>query len=82
MIDLTAKIWEFHPQEEKAIQWLNERGYDVVLIKQLLSKLVFEVSKNGTTLKFEFPKSVTNVGGYMELFERSFELATKIKGVV
>lgn len=82
MIDLTAKIWEFHPQEEKAIQWLNERGYDVVLIKQLLSKLVFEVSKNGTTLKFEFPKSVTNVEGYMELFEQSFELATKIKGVV
>ena len=45
MIDLKVRVWEFHPREEKAIRWLDERGYDVVLLKQYLSKLVFEVSK-------------------------------------
>lgn len=82
MIDLKAKVWELHPREEKAIKWLDEHGYDAVLIKQYLSKLVFDVSKNGATVKFEYPKSVTDVEGYMELFEREFCLATKIQGIV
>lgn len=79
MVDLKVRVWELHPREERAIQWLNDRGYDVVLIKQYLSKLVFEVSKGGITEKFEFPKSVTDVDGYMKLFEQDFELASKIK---
>ena len=82
MIDLKVRVWEFHPREEKAIRWLDEHGYDVVLLKQYLSKLVFEVSKNGVTEKFEFPKSVTDVDGYMVLFEKDFEMATKIKKAV
>lgn len=81
MIDLKAKVWELHPREEKAIKWLDEQGYDVVLIKQYLSKLVFEVSKNGIKEKFEFPKDVTDVIGYMKLFEQSFELAAKLKSL-
>lgn len=79
MIDLKAGVWELHPREKKAIKWLEKHGYDVVLTKQYLSKLVFEVSKNGISIKFEFPKGVTDVDGYMELFEQSFELATKLK---
>ena len=82
MIDLKAKVWELHPREEKAIKWLDEHGYDVVLIKQYLSKLVFDVSKNGVKEKFEFPKGVIDVNGYMELFEQSFEIATKLKSIV
>lgn len=82
MIDLKVRVWELHPREEKAIRWLDEHGYNVVLLKQYLSKLVFEVSKNGVTEKFEFPKGVTDVDGYMELFEKSFEIASKLKEVV
>lgn len=78
MIDLKMQVWDLHPREEAAIKWLDEHGYNVVLKKQYLSKLVFDVSKNGVTEIFEFPKDVTDVGGYMKLFEKSFKLATEI----
>ena len=78
MVDLKMQKWDLHPREEAAIKWLNEHDYDVVLVKQYLSKLVFDVSKNGITEIFEFPKSVTDVDNYMKLFEKSFKLATEI----
>lgn len=79
MLDLSNQKWEFNKEEKRAIEWLVENGFDVVLKKQFISKIVLEVSKNGVSDIFNIPKGITNIKGYMELENKKFELKCKLE---
>ena len=79
MKDLSNQKWEFTKEEKKAIEWLVKNGFEVVLKKQFLSKIVLEVSKNGFTDTMDILKGITNINRYMELENKKFELKCKLK---
>lgn len=79
MLDLSNQKWDFNKEEKRAIEWLVENGFDVVLKKQFLSKIVLEVSKNGVSDIFDIPKGITNIKGYMALENEKFKLKCKLE---
>jgi hypothetical protein len=50
------KKWDFSKQEEAAVSWLLERGFEVKLEKQYTSKDVYTVAKDGVSDEFTFPE--------------------------
>lgn len=81
MKDLSKQKWEFSNGEVKAIKWLEDNNFDIVLNKQNLSKTQFMVSKNGVSDKFELPQCMDyDIDSYMKLFARQFELTVKLRG--
>ena len=80
MIDASNAKWEFSKEEKFAIEWLNENGYDGKIVRQYVSKTIFEVSKDGITDKFELPQGVVfkNIKGYMEQFKQNWELLCEL----
>ena len=81
MIDISNAKWEFSKEEKFAIQWFNDNGYDGKIIKQYISKTIFEISKDGITDKFELPQGVVfkNIKGYMEQYRKNWELLCELK---
>ena len=49
------KKWDFSKQEEAAVSWLLERGFEVKLEKQYTSKDVYTVAKDGVSDEFTLP---------------------------
>lgn len=47
MIDISNAKWDFSKEEKYAIKWLNENNFDGKIIKQYISKTVFEISRDG-----------------------------------
>ena len=80
MLDLSNQKWEFNKEEKRALEWLVENGFDVVLKKQFLTKIVLEVSKNGVSDIFHIPKGITNIKEYMALENKKFQLKCKLEG--
>lgn len=46
MIDISNAKWELSKEEQYAVKWFNDNGFDGKLDKQFLSKTKFSVSKN------------------------------------
>ena len=80
MINTSNVKYEFSKEEEYAIKWFNENGFDGKIDKQLQTKTRFIVSKNGVDGKFELPQRViiSNIKSFMEQWNKSFELSYKI----
>ena len=80
MIDTSNAKYEFSKEEEYAIKWFNENGFDGKIDKQLQTKTRLIVSKNGVDGKFELPQRViiSNIKSFMEQWNQSFELTCKI----
>lgn len=64
--------------EKGAEKWFKENGFDYKIIKQYISKTIYQVSKDGVTDKCEVLAAVTNISSYMESYGRSFELGKQI----
>ena len=73
--DLRTKKWDFSKQEEAAVSWLLERGFEVMLEKQYTSKDVYTVAKDGVSDEFTFPSGQKNmnVRTFMERYGENFE---------
>lgn len=79
MIDISNAKWNFSKEENYAIEWLNKNGFFGKIIKQYVSKTIFEISKNGVTDRFELPQDLKNVGRYMEQFGRNWEILCELQ---
>ena len=81
MIDTSNAKWDFSKEEKYAIQWFNENGYDGRIIKQYISKTIFEISKDGVTDKFELPQGIVfkNIKGYMEQYRQNWNLLCELQ---
>lgn len=80
MIDTINAKWDFSKEEKFAIQWFNDNGYDGKIIRQYVSKTIFEVSKDGITDKFELPQGIVfkNIAGYMEQYKKNWKLTCEL----
>lgn len=81
MIDISNAKWDFSKEEKFTIQWFNDNGYDGKIIKQYISKTIFEISKDGITEKFELPQGIVfrNIKDYMEQYRKNWELLYELK---
>lgn len=79
MIDISNAKWDFSKEEKYVIDWFNRNGFDGEIIKQYVSKTIFEISKNGATDRFELPQDLKNVGRYMEQFGRNWEILCELQ---
>ena len=81
MIDTSNAKWDFSKEENYAIQWFNDNGYDGNIIKQYISKTIFEISKDGITEKFELPQGMEfkNVKGYMEQYKKNWKMLCELQ---
>ena len=80
MIDTSNAKWDFSKEEKFAIKWFEENGYNGKIIKQYISKTIFEISKDGITDKFELPQGIVfkNIKGYMEQYRQNWNLLCKL----
>lgn len=80
MIDISNAKWDFSKEEEFAIKWFKENGYSGKIIKQYVSKTIFEISKNGVTDRFELPQWIVfqNIKGYMDQYRQNWELLCEL----
>lgn len=80
MIDTLNAKWDFSKEEKYVIQWFNDNGYDGKIIKQYISKTIFEISKDGITDKLELPQGIVfkNIKGYMEQYRRNWEILCEL----
>ena len=79
MIDISKAQWEFSKEDKYIFDWFEQNGFDAVLEKQCISKLIVTVSKDGVTDKVSFPSGKYDVKGYMELYGKQFELLCKLQ---
>ena len=81
MIDISNAKWDFSKEEKFAIQWFNDNGYDGKIIKQYISKTIFEISKDGITEKFELLQGIEfkNIKGYMEQYKKNWEMLCELQ---
>ena len=81
MIDITNAKWEFSKNEKFVIKWLEDNGYNGKIVKQYISKTIFEISKDGVTDKFELIQSIPsqNIDEYMEQFKRNWEMLCQVQ---
>lgn len=81
MIDISSKRWDLSKDETAAIYWLEQNGFDGKIEKQYVSKTVLTVTKDGITDKFELPQGIVfkSISDYMKLYEKSFEMLTRLK---
>lgn len=81
MIDTTNTKWDLSKEEKTAIKWLDDNGYNGKILKQYVSKTVFEISKDGITDNFELPQSIDakQIKNYMEQFQKNWDVLCKLK---
>lgn len=81
MIDTTNTKWDLSKEEKAAIKWLDDNGYNGKILKQYVSKTIFEISKDGITDKFELPQGIDSkqIKNYMEQFEKNWDVLCELK---
>lgn len=81
MIDTSTAKWNFSKEEKYAIQWLNDNGFSRRVAKQLLSKTIFEVSKDGVTDQFVLNEGVNSkqMPSCMKQFEKNWETLCELQ---
>ena len=81
LIDISNAKWELSKEEDFAIEWFEEHGYTGKIIRQYISKTIFEISKNGTTDQFELPQGIVfkNMHGYMEQFRKNWDVLCELE---
>lgn len=81
MIDTTNTKWDLSKEEKTAIKWLDDNGYNGKILKQYVSKTVFEISKDGITDNFELPQGIDSkqIKNYMEQFQKNWNTLCELK---
>ena len=78
---LENKKWDFSNEEEYAIGWFLENGFEVELKEQFVSKTKFFVCKDGVLDSFDLTQGLKkmNIRSYMEQYGTQFEMLRRIK---
>ena len=81
MVDITNAKWDLSKKEKSAIKWLDDNGYNGKILKQYVSKTIFEISKDGITDNFELPQSIDSkqIKNYMEQFQKNWNMLCELK---
>ena len=81
MVDITNAKWDLSKEEKSAIKWLDDNGYNGKILKQYVSKTIFEISKDGITDNFELPQSIDSkqIKNYMEQFQKNWNMLCELK---
>lgn len=81
MIDITNAKWDLSKEEKSVIKWLDDNEYNGKILKQYVSKTVFEISKDGITDNFELPQSIDakQIKNYMEQFQKNWDVLCELK---
>lgn len=81
MIDITNAKWDLSKEEKSVIKWLDDNKYNGKILKQYVSKTVFEISKDGITDNFELPQGIDfkQIKSYMEQFQKNWNMLCELK---
>ena len=58
MIDISDAKYDFSKEEKYVIRWFNENGFTGKIIKQYVSKTVFEISRDGFRINLNYRKEL------------------------
>lgn len=81
MIDITNAKWDLSKEEKSVIKWLDDNEYNGKILKQYVSKTVFEISKDGITDNFELPQGIDfkQIKSHMEQFQKNWNMLCELK---
>lgn len=76
MIDTSNAKWDFSKEEKYVINWFNKNGFSGKIVKQYVSKTIFEITKDDISDKFELPQGIVfkNIKAYMEQFMKNWNM--------
>lgn len=76
MIDTSNAKWDFSKEEKYVINWFNKNGFSGKIVKQYVSKTIFEITKDDISDKFELPQGIAfkNIKAYMEQFMKNWDM--------
>ena len=80
-IDISNAKWDFSKEEKFVIKWFEENGFTGKIVKQYVTKTIFEISKDDITDRFELPQGVVfkNIKGYMEQYRRNWSINLELR---
>lgn len=80
MINVDKAKWALSLEEQYAIRWFAENGFEGEIVKQYVSKTKFAVCKDALNDDFELPQGLKgmNVKAYMEQYRKQFALKQKL----
>lgn len=80
MIDTTNAKWDFSKEEEYVIKWFNDNGFNGKVIKQYVSKTIFEIEKDNVVDKFKLPQGIVfnSISSYMKQFEKNWDMICEL----
>lgn len=80
MIDTTNVKWDFSKEEEYVIKWFNDNGFNGKVIKQYVSKTIFEIEKDNIVDKFELPQGIVfnSISSYMKQFKKNWDMICEL----
>ena len=80
MIDTTNAKWDFSKEEEYVIKWFNDNGFNGKIIKQYVSKTIFEIEKDNIVDKFELPQGIVfnSISSYMKQFQKNWDMICEL----
>ena len=80
MIDTTNAKWDFSKEEKYVIKWFNDNGFNGKVIKQYISKTIFEIEKDNIVDKFELPQGIVfkSISSYIKQFQRNWDMICEL----
>lgn len=80
-IDISNAKWDFSKEEKFAIKWFEDNGFTGKIVKQYVTKTIFEISKDGITDRFELPQGIVfkNIKGYMEQYRKNWSINLELR---
>lgn len=80
MIDTTNAKWDFSKEEEYVIKWFNDNGFNGKVIRQYVSKTIFEIEKDNIVDKFELPQGIVfnSISSYMKQFQKNWDMICEL----
>lgn len=78
MIDLKLAKNDFSKNEKYVIKWLNDNQFEGKIVKQYVSKTIFEIEKDGIVDKFELPRGIENISAYMKQYQKNWNMLCEL----
>lgn len=80
MIDTTNAKFDLSKEEEYVIKWFNDNGFNGKVIKQYVSKTIFEIEKDNIVDKFELPQGIVfnSISSYMKQFKKNWDMICEL----
>lgn len=78
MIDLRLAKKDFSKNEKYVIKQLNDNQFEGKIVKQYVSKTIFEIEKDGIVDKFELPRGIENISAYMKQYQKNWNMLCEL----